>query len=228
MPPTHDEELLGSPPARGLSPADVARLEQITGELAQGFSALSCIGPAVSVFGSAVVRPPDPAYELARLVGRELGRAGFAVITGGGPGLMEASNRGARESGHLSVGLNIELPEEQLPNPYLDLCLRFRHFFVRRLMFVRYASAFVVHPGGFGTLDELFEALTLIQTGTIRHFPVVLVGSGHWGPLQQWLDGPVRGAGLLHAGDVALIQTADDPEAVVAAVRRTMSGLSSI
>ena len=141
----------------------------------------------MTVFGSARTPPEHPSYELVREVGCCLGRSGYAVITGGGPGLMEAANRGAREAGALSIGCNIELPHEQAPNPYLDIGLRFRHFFARKVMFVRYACAFVICPGGYGTLDELFEALTLIQTATIRHFPAILLGEGEWDGLLAWL-----------------------------------------
>ena len=164
---TLDEELLlwlGDEPAE-VRAADAERVHDIADEFAAGFSALADVGPAVTVFGSARTPPEHPTYELVREVGYCLGRSGYAVITGGGPGLMEAANRGAREAGALSVGCNIELPHEQAPNPYLDIGLRFRHFFARKVMFVRYACAFVICPGGYGTLDELFEALTLIQTG---------------------------------------------------------------
>ena len=160
--------------AAGVRAADAERIRDIAAEFARGFDALADVGRAVTVFGSARTPPEHPDYALAREVGACLGRAGYAVITGGGPGLMEAANRGARDVGALSIGCNIELPHEQALNPYLDIGLRFRHFFARKVMFVRYASAFVICPGGYGTLDELFESLTLIQTGTIRHFPVIL------------------------------------------------------
>ena len=154
--------------------ADTERVRDIAAEFARGFDALARVGRAVTVFGSARTPPGHPHYALARQVGARLGEAGYAVITGGGPGLMEAANRGARDAGALSIGCNIELPHEQELNPYVDIGLRFRHFFARKVMFVRYASAFVICPGGYGTLDELFESLTLIQTATIRHFPVIL------------------------------------------------------
>ena len=208
---TADEDLLrGTPsPPDG---AEVERLARINSEIAAGFNALGGIGPAVSVFGAARLPADDPDYELAFEVARRLGGEGFAIITGGGPGVMEAANKGAQNVGALSVGLNIELPEEQRPNPYLDLSLHFHYFFVRRLMFVRYASAFVVHPGGFGTLDELFEALTLIQTSKIARFPVVLVGSDHWAGLRDWLlDGP-GGRSLIDGAHLDLIQVVDDPD----------------
>jgi hypothetical protein len=170
---------LGDEPA-GVRAADAQRIRLIAAEFALGFDRLAGIGPAVSVFGSARTSPEHPYYELMREVGAELGRAGYSVITGGGGGLMEAANRGAREAGALSVGCNIELAHEQRLNDYVDIGLRFGHFFARKVMFVRYASAFVIGPGGFGTLDELFEALTLIQTATIQHFPVILLGAEEW------------------------------------------------
>jgi uncharacterized protein (TIGR00730 family) len=188
-PQTLDAELLlwlGDEPAE-IRAADSERVRDIAAEFARGFDALAEIGRAVTVYGSARTPPDHPDYELAREVGACLGRAGYAVITGGGPGIMEAANRGARDVGALSIGCNIELPHEQALNPYVDVGLRFRHFFARKVMFVRYASAFVICPGGYGTLDELFECLTLIQTRTIRHFPVILVGDGEWDGLLQWL-----------------------------------------
>ena len=177
---TLDEELLlwlGDEPPE-VRAADNERIRDIAAEFAMGFDALSQVTRAVTVFGSARTPPGHPSYELARQVGEAVGRAGYAVITGGGPGIMEAANRGARDAGALSIGCNIELPHEQELNPYVDIGLRFRHFFARKVMFVRYASAFVICPGGYGTLDELFESLTLIQTATIRHFPVILLGEG--------------------------------------------------
>ena len=186
---TADVDLLRAPPADVTDPHEVQRLERINSEIATGFLALDGLGPAVSIFGSARTPRDHPDYALARDVARHMGEAGFAVITGGGPGIMEAANRGARDAGATSVGLNIELPHEQLPNPYLDISLDFRYFFARRLMFVRYAMAFVVQPGGFGTLDEMFEALTLIQTEKIHRFPVVLVDSSYWRGLLDWMEG---------------------------------------
>ena len=169
--------------------ADNERIRDIAAEFAMGFDALSQVERgAVTVFGSARTPPGHPSYELARR-GRPVrsGAAGYAVMTGGGPGIMEAANRGARDAGALSIGCNIELPHEQELNPYVDIGLRFRHFFARKVMFVRYASAFVICPGGYGTLDELFESLTLIQTATIRHFPVILLGGAEWDGLISWL-----------------------------------------
>lgn len=212
--PTLDQELLlwlegESPEVRA---ADVDRVHDIAEEFARGFAALSVVQRAVTVFGSARTPPGDPDYELARSVGSCLGSAGFAVITGGGPGLMEAANRGAREAGALSIGCNIELPHEQSLNPYLDIAMRFEHFFARKVMFVRYASAFVVCPGGFGTLDELFEVLTLVQTRTTRHVPVVLIGSGEWDGLIEWLRRGPLAAGRIGPSDLDLLHLADTPE----------------
>jgi uncharacterized protein (TIGR00730 family) len=213
---TFDEELLlwleHEPPA--VRAADAERIADIAAELASGFAALAGIGRAVTVFGSARTPPDHPDYALARELGACLGRGGYAVITGGGPGLMEAANRGARDVGALSVGCNIELPHEQRLNPYLDIGLRFRHFFARKVMFVRYASAFVVCPGGYGTLDELFEALTLIQTETIRHFPLMLVGEGEWDGLLEWLRARALADGRIDASDLELPLLVTDPSQI--------------
>jgi uncharacterized protein (TIGR00730 family) len=172
----------------------------------------------VSCFGSARVGEDDPRYALARDTGHRLAKAGFTVITGGGPGLMEAANRGAKEAGGRSVGLNIELPFEQGPNRYQDIALTFHYFFTRKLMFVRYATAFVVFPGGFGTLDELFEALVLIQTGKISDFPVVLMGVEFWDGLLDWMRDRLAAENMIAPGDLDLIQTTDDPAEAVALV----------
>jgi uncharacterized protein (TIGR00730 family) len=198
---------------------DGERLEEINRELAAGFAALSHVERAVSVFGSARTPPDHPDYRLATEVARTLGEAGYAIITGAGPGIMEAANRGAREAGTGSIGCNIKLPREQGVNPYVDLRLDFDHFFARKVMFVRYASAFVIHPGGFGTMDELFEALTLINTATIRHFPVILVGSDHWRGLLGWMDEHMVGSGELDPADVGLFRVSDDPDEVLEIVR---------
>jgi uncharacterized protein (TIGR00730 family) len=217
---TFDEELLcsagaGVPP---LPEADRARLVTVTAEFEAGFRTLGGVEKGVSVFGSARTPPDAAEYALAREVGACLGRSGFAVITGGGPGIMEAANRGAREVGALSIGCNIELPLEQRPNEFLDISLRFRHFFARKVMFVRYASAFVIFPGGFGTLDELFEALTLIQTRTIRHFPVILAGSSEWDGLIDWIAADVVAAGRATAEEAALLRREDGPEEICAII----------
>src|SRR4030088_1841206 len=173
-----DQYVLHSDPWRAL---------RILSEFVEGFDALSVVGPAVSIFGSARTPRDDPFYRAAETTGRAIAKRGFAVITGGGPGIMEAANKGAKESGGLSVGCNIELPAEQGLNDYVDLGVEFRYFFARKTMFVKYARGFIIFPGGFGTLDELFEALTLVQTGKIEHFPIVLFGSDYWQGLLGWL-----------------------------------------
>ncbi|HEV3047827.1 MAG TPA: TIGR00730 family Rossman fold protein [Solirubrobacteraceae bacterium] len=218
---TLDEELLlwlGDEPAE-VRAADSERIRDLAGEFARGFDALADIGPAVTVFGSARTPPGHPNYELARELGSCLGSAGYAVVTGGGGGIMEAANRGAREAGALSVGCNIELPHEQRLNPYVDVGLRFRHFFARKVMFVRYACAFVVCPGGYGTLDELFECLTLIQTGTIRHFPAILLGDGEWDGLLSWMRSHALADGRIDAGDFAFIHQVERPAQACEIVR---------
>ena len=220
-PATTDEELLGAQAgAVATEHTEAERLARIHDELARGFDALADITRGVSVFGSARTPPDDPAATLATTVARKLGERGFAVITGGGPGIMEAANRGARAAGACSVGLNIELPFEQGPNPYQDIALRFHFFFTRKVMFVRYATAFVVFPGGFGTLDELFEALLLIQTRKIREFPVVLVGTRWWGGLIDWMRERVAAEAMISPGDLDLLRCTDDADEVVAIVER--------
>ncbi len=216
---TEDEKLL----ERRVSPAfldtDPWRALRILSEFVDGFDAMATVGPAVTVFGSARTQPDSPMYELARTIGRKLAEAGYAVITGGGPGTMEAANRGCREGGGLSVGCNIELPHEQSLNRYVDLGVEFRYFFARKTMFVKYADGFVILPGGFGTMDELFEALTLIQTGKVRHFPVVLVGSAYWSGLLDWIRGTLIPNGSVSPQDVALLHVTDDPDEAVDFVR---------
>ena len=223
---TFDAELLGwlgDEPA-AVRAADAQRIRSVAAEFAMGFDALAKIGPAVTVFGSARTPEAHPDYALARELGAALGRRGYAVITGGGGGLMEAANRGARDAGALSIGCNIELPHEQRLNPYVDIGLRFRHFFARKVMFIRYACAFVICPGGYGTLDELFEALTLIQTRTVPHFPAVLLGESEWDGLVQWLRTSPGHQGRLDARDLHLLHVAREPgeacEIVDAARRR--------
>lgn len=193
---------------------DAERIARIDNELTQGFAAMRHIGPAVSVFGSARASREDPRYASARALGHALADAGLAVITGGGGGLMEAANRGAQDGHGRSIGLNIELPHEQRPNPYTDLALSFHYFFARKLMFVRYACAFVVLPGGIGTLDELFESLTLIQTDKIRQFPVLLYGSDYWAGLLDWMAGPMLTQHNIAAADLELMRVLDDPREV--------------
>jgi uncharacterized protein (TIGR00730 family) len=219
-PATPDEELLGAErPAVAVEHTEQERLERIERELAAGFEALAGIRCGVSVFGSARVAPEHPDYALARVTACRLGEAGFAVITGGGPGIMEAANRGAQDAGATSVGLNIELPFEQGANAFQDINLRFHYFFTRKVMFVRYANAFVVFPGGFGTLDELFEALLLIQTGKVRHFPVALVQTRFWAGMTDWLRDRLAADGMISPADLDLFTTTDDPDEVVALVR---------
>jgi len=189
-------------------------------EMGEGFAALAGVTRGVSLFGSARTVRDDPGYETAREVARMLGAAGFAIITGGGPGMMQAANQGARDVGAQSIGLNIQLPFEQQFNPYVDIALRFHYFFTRKVMFVRYSSAFVVLPGGFGTMDEMFEALTLIQTGKILHFPVVLLGNHYWNGLLDWLRATMLAEGKIAPQDIDLLQIADDPAHAVAIVER--------
>jgi uncharacterized protein (TIGR00730 family) len=214
-PTTRDEEIIAAGSAAVASElTDAQRLELVRSELEMGFEALVGLGPAVTMFGSARTPRDHPEYELARATARAIGGRGFAVITGGGPGTMEAANRGAREAGARSVGIRIELPFEQHLNDYVDLPLRFHYFFVRKLMLVRYASGFVVFPGGFGTLDETFECLTLIQTGKAEHHPLVLVGSRWWDGLVDWLTERVAGEGKAAPADLGLIRVCDDPEEI--------------
>jgi uncharacterized protein (TIGR00730 family) len=190
-------------------------------EFLMGFAAVERIGrPAVSVFGSARVDDEHPAYAAAREVGRRLAQAGFAVVTGGGPGAMEAANRGAQEAGGVSVGFNIELPHEQHSNPYLDIDVTFDHFYVRKTMFVKAAEGFVIFPGGFGTLDELFEALTLIQTGKVLHFPVILFDREYWAPLLHWVRGGLLAEGMVSSEDLDLLTVTDTPAEAVATISK--------
>jgi uncharacterized protein (TIGR00730 family) len=196
--------------------ADVERIRSIAAEFAMGFDALAGIERAVTVFGSARTPPEHPAYAQARELGACLGRAGYAVITGGGPGIMEAANRGAREAGALSVGCTVELPHPQRANDFLDIQVDFRHFFARKVMFLCFANGAVICPGGYGTLDELFELLTLVQTGVIRHFPVMLLGDGEWDELLLWLRRHALDDGRIGRGDLELVQRAAEPAEVCA------------
>jgi uncharacterized protein (TIGR00730 family) len=195
----------------GFVGTDPWRALRIMSEFVNGFTQLAAIPPAISVFGSARIRPDDPMYVAARDLGRLLAEKGFAVITGGGPGIMEAANLGCQEAGGLSIACNIELAFEQKPNDYIDLLIDFHYFFVRKTMFVKYAEGFVVFPGGFGTLDELFESLTLIQTGKVEHFPVVLYGSRYWEGLLSWLRDPVLAEAKIAPNDLELFDVKDDP-----------------
>lgn len=192
--------------------------EETMAEFRQGFQSLSTIGPAVTIFGSARIPPDSYYYRATVAIAERLARAGFAIISGGGPGIMEAANRGGRDGGAESVGLNIDLPQEQDPNPYQTLPLYFTHFFARKVMFVKYATAYVVFPGGFGTLDELVEALTLQQTGKAERFPTILVGSDFWKGLLDWFEDTLVAHGTIDAADLELFQVIDDPDEIVAAV----------
>ena len=216
---TEDEKLFSRSTRPAFLGEDPWRVLRIMSEFVDGFDALAEVGPAVTVFGSARVAEGSPIYEQAREIGRQLAVDGWAVITGGGPGVMAAANRGCQEAGGLSIGCNIELPHEQSVNPYVDLAVEFRYFFARKTMFVKYADAFVIMPGGFGTLDELFEALTLIQTGKIRHFPVVLVGTAYWAGLIDWARETLIADGTVTEADLALLTLTDDPEEVCRVVR---------
>lgn len=195
--------------------SDTWRVLRIMGECVEGFEALARIGPAVAVFGSTRVPANTPLYEDVRAIGRGLSQAGLAIITGGGPGLMEAANRGCQEGGSLSVGCNIELPFEQAPNAYQDVLLRFRYFFIRKLMFVKYSFGYVICPGGFGTIDELFNSLILVQTGKIEHFPIVLYGREYWSGFAKWLREEAAQHRYVSEHDPDLVQIADTPAEVV-------------
>ena len=195
--------------------SDPWRALRILGEFVDGFDALARVGPAVSVFGSARVAEDNPHYVMAREVGRLLAERGYAVITGGGPGIMAAANRGATEADGISVGCTIELPHEEAVNEWVSLAIAFRYFFVRKTMFVKYSEAFIVFPGGFGTMDELFESLTLIQTGKALSFPVVLCGSAHWAGLVRWIQAHMLEEGLISRGDMDLLCLSDSPEEIV-------------
>jgi len=222
--PTEDEELLATPSndRSAFTHSDPWRVLRIMGEFVEGFDVLAELGPAVTIFGSARVKPNDPQYQAAQELARLLGEAGLTVITGGGPGIMEAGNRGAQEAGVPSIGLNIELPFEQGVNPHVDVAINFRYFFVRKTMFLKYAQAFVIFPGGFGTMDELFEALTLIQTGKVQNFPVILFGSAFWSGLLQWLRTTLLAEGKISQHDLDLLVVSDSAEEVRDLILGTM------
>ena len=215
--PTEDEVLLEAPLERpdALRHSDPWRVLRITGEFVEGFDSLADVSGAVTIFGSARTSADDPMYQRAVEVARRLAEEGFPIITGGGPGIMEAGNKGAKEGGALSIGLNIELPFEQGLNQYVDRGIDFRYFFVRKTMFIKYSTAFVVFPGGFGTLDEMFEALTLIQTGKVKNFPVVLFGKAYWKGLVDWLRHTMLAEGKISPGDLELAIATDDVEECV-------------
>lgn len=198
------------------------RLFKIMGEFVEGVEALYNIGPAVSIFGSARTAPTDPVYQAAEAIAARFARENVAVITGGGGGIMEAANKGAAEAGGVSVGLNINLPFEQNPNDYANIKLDFHYFFIRKVMFVKYAMAYIIMPGGFGTLDELFEAVTLIQTHRIRPLPVILVGTDHWRGLVDWIRGRLLEEKRISPEDMDIFQVLDDPEEIVKAVKRVV------
>jgi len=203
-----------------LAKSDTWRVFRIMAELVEGFEALSNIGPAVTIFGSARLEPGSPYYNKCLKVAESLAKDGFAVISGGGPGIMEAANKGAQNANGTSVGLNIALPMEQTPNPFQDIKVDFRYFFVRKLMFVKYAVAYVIFPGGYGTMDELFEALTLIQTKKIRSFPVVLVGKDYWQGLIDWMKDSLLAKGAISPEDLDLLHIVDEPEEVCAIINK--------
>jgi uncharacterized protein (TIGR00730 family) len=214
-PTTTDQRLLDNAGPADWVHADPWRVLRIQSEFVEGFGALAELGPAVSVFGSARTKPQDPNYAIGVAVGAALVEAGYAVITGGGPGTMEAANKGALEAGGTSVGLGIELPFEQGLNRYVELGVNFRYFFARKTMFVKYAQGFIVLPGGFGTLDELFEAVTLVQTRKVTSFPLVLIGTAYWGGLLQWLRETAAVAGTMNVTDIGLLHVTDDVDEAV-------------
>ncbi|MGH9321871.1 MAG: TIGR00730 family Rossman fold protein [Vicinamibacteria bacterium] len=217
--PRSDEGRFLAGPQSRLSEA--ARLVRIMREFLRGFRKLHFVGPCVTVFGSARFKEDHRYYALAREVGRRLARSGFTVMTGGGPGIMEAANRGAREAGGRSIGCGIELPHEQGPNPYLDLMVEFHYFFVRKVMLVKYSYAYVAFPGGFGTMDEIFEAATLIQTGKMKGFPIVIMGRDYWGPLLEFLSKTMVPAGTIEAADLERLVVTDSPEEAASHILRT-------
>ncbi|MDO5617182.1 TIGR00730 family Rossman fold protein [Kocuria sp.] len=218
---TSDQRFLEPEVVAGREPGDFTRTDpwrvlRIQSEFVDGFDTLARLGPAISVFGSARTAPDSPEYALGREVGQALGEAGYAVITGGGPGIMEAANRGAHEVGATSVGLGIELPHEQGLNQYIDLGINFRYFFVRKTMFAKYSQGFIVLPGGFGTLDELFESLTLVQTSKMTRFPVVLMGKAFWAPLLEWIEETLVREGMISPADTDLLCVTDSAQEAVA------------
>ncbi len=216
---TEDEALLQRPERPDFLDSDPWRSLRILSEFVEGFDALAEVGPAVSVFGSARIKEDNRYYQQARELGRLLAEDGYGVITGGGPGIMAAANRGCQEGGGLSIGCNIELPHEQGLNPYVDLGVEFRYFFARKVMFVKYADGFVIFPGGFGTLDELFEALTLIQTEKVQDFPVVLMGTDYWSGMVEWIKGSLLAEAAINPEDVDLLRLTDDPHEAVKIIK---------
>jgi len=226
---TEDEKLLQTPPAgESFTKSDPWRVMRITSEFVEGFDTLASVEKGVTIFGSARISPEDPHYAQAQEVARLLAEAGFAIITGAGPGIMEAANKGARLGGGRSIGCNIELPFEQGANPYVDTLVQFRYFFVRKTMFIKYSVAFIIFPGGFGTLDELFEAVTLIQTGKIYQFPVILFGRHYWAGLIRWLQSRVLAERKISAGDIDLMVLTDDPAEAAATVIRAYASQTRV
>ena len=225
---TQDEQLLESPRLDEFTHTDTWRVFRIMGEFVEGFDELATLTRGISIFGSARSKPQDPDYAAALETAALLAKEGFAVITGGGPGVMEAANRGAFEAGGLSIGCNIELPFEQRPNAYQTRSLRFKYFFVRKMMFVKYSLGFIIFPGGFGTLDELFEALTLIQTKKIRNFPVILFGSEYWTGLLNWINDYMLPQGKVNANEVRLFRVTDSPAEVVEIVKRSQNTIENV
>jgi uncharacterized protein (TIGR00730 family) len=221
---TTDQRLLDERGPSEWVHTDPWRVLRIQSEFVEGFEALAELGPAVSVFGSARTSPEDPVYRAAELLGRRLAEAGLAVITGGGPGVMAAANKGATAAGGVSVGLGIELPQETGLNPYVNVGVNFRYFFARKTMFVKYSQGFVVMPGGFGTLDELFESLTLVQTRKVTSFPVVLFGTAYWGGLLDWLRSSMLAHGAIGESDLELLQVTDDVDEAVALLGAPQTG----
>jgi uncharacterized protein (TIGR00730 family) len=206
-------------PQRNMFEEDAWRVFRIMSEFVDGFEMMSAIGPAVTLFGSARMEPDSPYYKLAQDIAYKLAKAGHTIITGGGPGLMEAANKGASEAGGKSVGLNIELPEEQMVNQYVNIPIGFRYFFIRKVMFIKYASAAVILPGGLGTMDECFEVLTLIQTEKIRPFPIILVGKDYWQGLLDWMNSTVVKQGMVNKKEMDIIKVTDDPKVVLKEIK---------
>src|ERR1700754_3736088 len=225
---TQDEQLLESPRADEFTHTDPWRVFRIMGEFVEGFDELATLSRGIAIFGSARTNHADPDYIAAQETAALLAAQGFAVITGGGPGIMEAANRGAFEAGGLSIGCNIELPFEQRPNAYQTLSLTFKYFFVRKMMFVKYSLAFVIFPGGFGTFDELFEALTLIQTKKIRNFPIVMFGSKYWSGMLDWLRESVLPGGKINEHDLDLFHVTDSPAEVLELLTRSQSTIAEL
>jgi|HigsolmetaAR202D_1030399.scaffolds.fasta_scaffold00031_58 TIGR00730 family protein len=227
---TQDEQFLAKSHRDGearsaFTHTDPWRVLRIMGEFVDGFETLADVGDAITIFGSARVEEDDPSYQQAVELARQLGEAGFAIITGGGPGIMEACNKGAKLAGAPSIGCSIELPFEQGVNRYVDIALNFRYFFVRKTMFVKYSQGFVIFPGGFGTFDELFEALTLIQTGKVHNFPIVLFGSSYWKGLLDWLRDTVLVEGKISPADLDLLIVSDDPAEVVQIMKQSTQSM---